>query len=399
MPLFTTLYKRIMMCLDKARYVMRATHNVASGIKSLLPFNAWDSFDSARLKDAESTYLDPEHVNELRENSEITDWEVLSTQEIKDIGKLESIGFVTKKGYAYSAVVGTPFSPESSVPVIGTSAWLTSVMGHNEHTVRNLVRAGNFTIFVGAEGSYRPEEKAQPTGPITLADSAAAVLNFTYHAVHDLPENVQHYVDGEKRIVVGESRGGMVGMGLAALAEDFGQEVIYADLVAPCLPRSMEFSDLRKFKNQILSEPQELAKLASRLTLARIIHYPATLDLNPTSLKHQAAIGFALFSGEAGALAQNTPKDTLMHITVFDNDFASMRDEWEDIFKLYPNVRITPLAGSHMTLADLETLKYVIARNKAIQACLTENEPATPSTVFDAAHLFVPQQRPLPLAS
>lgn len=100
--------------------------------------------------------------------------------------------------------MGIPEQPESDIPVIGTSAWFTSTEGHNEHSVRNLVRAGNYVFFVGAEGSYEPAEKPTPNGPITLADSAAAVLNFSYHA-NDMLLGEGHVLDERKRIVVGES--------------------------------------------------------------------------------------------------------------------------------------------------------------------------------------------------
>lgn len=372
---------------------------LAEKAKNILPLNAWESYGGAEFNPESPEYLNEAHRELLRDNSEIVWWEQLGEVEyIPGVGTLERIGFVTKKGYAYSALIGKPEAPECSVPVIGTSAWTTSTEGHNERTVRNFMRAGNYTFFVGAEGSFEPEERPEPSGPITLADSAAAVLNFSYHAAQELIDQ-GHEVDPVRRAVIGESRGGMVGMGIVALAEDFAQEVVAADFAAPCLPRKMKLKDIGKLMEQIGKEPAEIAKLAGKLTLARLIHYPGTIDLSPYSLKHQFAIGFALFSGEAGALARHIKEDALIHVTVFDNDFASMRSEWEAIFQNYPNVRITPLPGSHLTIADLETLQFAIARNKASQLCLAENEPLTQATVFDAAHLFASQKNPLHYAA
>ncbi len=363
--------------------------------KNLLPLQAWESYQGAPYDPESPDYLNSTHREDLHHNSEITDWELLREPEvIPGIGTLQRIGFVTKRGYAYSALVGRPEMPECQVPVIGTSAWTTSTEGHNEHTVRNFMRAGNYVFFVGAEGSFEPEEKPRPNGPITLADSAAATLNFSYHAAQELIAE-GYAVDPEKRSAIGESRGGMVGMGIAALAEDFCQEIVAADFAAPCLPRRLHLRDAKKFTEQITKEPSELIRLAGKLTLSRLVHYPSTIDLSPYSLKHQFAIGFALFSGEAGALARHIPQETLIHITVFNNDVASMHHEWNEIFQYHPNVRITPLPGSHMTIADLETLQFAIARNKAAQICLNEQEPLTQATVFDAAHLFAPQQKPL----
>lgn len=363
--------------------------------KHLLPLHAWESYQGAPYDPESLQYLNDAHIEALHDNSEITSWRQLGEAEVvQGIGILNRIGFVTKRGYAYSAIIGTPESPECTVPVIGTSAWTTSTEGHNERTVRNFMRAGNYVFFVGAEGSYEPAQKPTPNGPITLADSAAATLNFSYHAAQELIEQ-GYMVDPTRRKVIGESRGGMVGMGEVALAEHFGQEVVMADFAAPCIPRRLRADDVIKLGEQIAKEPSELLRLAGKLTLARLIHYPSTIDPSPYSVKHQVAIGFALFSGEAGALARHIPQDSLIHITTFNNDIASMHDEWCTIFQHHPNVRITPLPGSHMTIADLETLQFTIARNKAAQICLNENEPLNQATVFEAAHFFAPEQKPL----
>ena len=363
-------------------------------VKNKLPFDAWGSFKNPLLENSSTEFLNPVHIEKLKEESAITSWEILETVEVPGIGLLQKVGIVTEQGYAYAGFVGVPEKPESTVPVIGTAAWFTSIEGHNEHSVRNLMRAGNFVFFLGSEGSYEPEELPEPKGPITLAGSASAVLNFSYHYGKELAEE-GHDVDIEERIVVGESRGGMVGMGIIALAEEFAQEIIMADLTAPCLPRAMELSDIKDLSNQIISEPAEIIKLGGKLTLGRLIHYPATLDLSRYSLAHQIAIGFALFSGEAGALARHIPPESLLHITTFEKDFASMKSEWEDIFTSHKNVRITPLPGSHLTLADLETLKFIIGRNKAAQFCIAQCTPLTKQNTFDAAHKLAAVQHPL----
>ena len=366
---------------------MNAIRRVSTKLNSLVPYRGWESLNNPHLKSEGSDYLSSEHIDQLRYNSAIVEWENLGSELIEGVGELRRMGIVTEKGYAYSTLIGIPEHQQSNVPVIGTSAWFTSTEGHNEHTVRNMMRAGNIVMFVGAEGSYEPENKPRPKGPITLADSAAAVLNFSHHLGNELGSE-GHDVDTVQRIVIGESRGAMVAMGLAALADEYNQEIILSDLTAPCLPRPMRLRDIKELALQLGEEPKELFKLFGRLTLARLIHYPGTLDLSIYSLKHQIAIGFALFSGEAGALARKIPIDTLMHITVFNKDFASMEHEWRAIFAGHSNYRITPLSGSHLTLADPETLQFILFRNKAAQISLKLHRKLTQSNVFDAAHSF-----------
>jgi hypothetical protein len=367
--------------------------------KNILPFDAWDSFEGTPHSPDSSKYLDKEHRAQLIEHSQLTEIKEHPHEEyVAGVGLIKRAGYITKNGYAYSALIGIPETQKCDVPVIGTSAWTTSTEGHNEHTVRNFMRQGNFIIFVGAEGSYEPKNSPTPAGPITLADSAASILNYSNHVAQDLVE--QGYdIDPTNRLLIGESRGAMVGMGVIALANDFNQNILASDLAAPCLPRKLQLSDIRNLTEQISKEPIELFKLAGKLTLSRLIHYPSTLDLSPYSLKHQFAIGFALFSGEAGAMARHIPNEALLHITVFNNDIASMHSDWQKIFQNHPNVRITPLPGGHMSIADPETLSYTLARNATSQLCINNNGELNQESVFDAAHSLIPRISKLPRAS
>ena len=375
-------------CLEKAKDAA-----VGSASRLLLPSSAYESYNNPRLENPED-YLNQEHIQQLKDGSEIVDWEIQEDEIIPGIGTIRRIGIVTKNGYGYAGLIGIPENQQSSLPIIGTSAWFTSTEGHNERVMRNFMRAGNYTVFLGSEGSYRPEYNLDPNTPITLSDSAAAVLNFAYHSCRELDDD-DHNIDIIDRLLVGESRGGMVGMGIIALAEEFNQNIIMADLTAPCLPRKMKLADIRNLSSQILSEPKEIIRLGGNLALSRLVHYPETLDLSPTSLKYQLLIGPALFSGEAGELARHIDKEQLLHITVFENDFASMPDVWREIFADFPNVRITPLPGSHLTLADLETLQFIIARNKTANNCINIGSKLTKKAVFDEAHKIAPAQHPI----
>lgn len=361
---------------------------------------AYASYDNPRLKNDEVNYLTPEHRDELRRDSEIVGWDEYADPKIvPGVGTLRRIGIETTQGYTYDTLVGIPEKPECNIPVIGTTAWTTSLRGHNERIVRNLVRAGNYVIYVGAEGSYVTSDPPTPKSPISLANSASAVLNFSYHMVNHETDGLRkagHDIDPELRFVLGESRGGMVAEGLDALAGEFAQDILFSEEVAPCLPERLKsVADLYKLCEQIAKEPREMYRLVGTLTLSRLRHYPYTIDIRADCLRHQAIIGGALFSGEAGALARNHPGGTLKHLTVFDNDFASKKAAWEEIYAGDPQVRITPLPGGHLTIGDLETLRMVLARNKAAQQCANGGIDLTPRNVFDRAHELLPRQYPI----
>src|SRR5690606_24814622 len=188
--------------------------------------------------------------------------------------------------------------PVTDVPIIATSAWVTSTEGHNEHTMRKFMEAGNNVIFVGAEGSWRPDRFVKPVKPITLAGSAGAVLNFA----NVIAGNYKYLMDPVNRTVSGESRGAMVGMGLLALDDLFSQRVLFADPTAPCLPSRIKTGDIALLAAQLSHEPASTARLVAKLTLKRLIRYQSIPDLNPYSIAHHFAIAPALFSGEAGDL-------------------------------------------------------------------------------------------------
>lgn len=374
--------------------------DLSSSLRETTLGRAYASYNNLRLKDGEAEYLTPEHREELRRDSEIVAWEEYADPKVvAGVGTLRRIGIETAQGYTYDTLVGIPERPECNIPVIGTTAWTTSLRGHNERIVRNLVRAGNYVIYVGAEGSYVSSEPPTPKSPISLANSASAVLNFSYHMVNDKEVGLRkagHDIDPKLRFVLGESRGGMVAEGLDTLAEEFVQDILFSEEVAPCLPERLKsIADLYKLCEQIAKEPREMYRLAGTLTLSRLRHYPYTIDIRADCLRHQAIIGGALFSGEAGALARNHPGGTLKHLTVFDNDFASKKAAWEKIYDDDPQVRITPLPGGHLTIGDLQTLRMVLARNKAAQQCVNGGIDLTPRNVFDRAHELLPRQYPI----
>lgn len=335
-----------------------------------------------------------EEVEQAKQRTEIdkTNTEHLGTEQFQN-GYVERYGSVDAAGYGRAGLVGIPRNPITTVPVIATTAWFTSTEGHNLHTGLKFLDAGVPFIIQGAEGSHRPgwRRLRPPSNGINLTDSAAALLGFSHYVAGE-HKNVIHKSERE---VIGESRGGMVAMGVLALAESYDQQVLMADLTAPCFPRPFSLEDIKNFKDQLIAEPKTMVGLAGKMAMRLLVHYPQTLDLHPLSLVHQLAIGPALFSGEAGDLASVIPGDPIIHVTCFDDDFASMPNEWDNILNPDENEnrRITLLKGSHLTIADPETLQYILARNEAYRI-IAQHPSGNPTgtAVFDLAHDIVAKQ-------
>lgn len=302
-------------------------------------------------------------------------------------GIINRYGFTTKSGHSFAAAVGIPKNNQiTTIPTVFTTAWFTSTEGHNEHTLRSLVKEGVPTIMIGAEGSYHKNDCKLPNYHTRLAGSAAAVLNFTGVICHDYPTEI----DEHERSVIGESRGAMTAMGILAMDKSFDQDVRYADITAPCFPRKILPKDILKLSGHIIHEPLSVSRLAGKIGRKRLIHYPSTIDLHPVSISSQLAIGVALFNGDTGEMARLIDKDKIIHITCYNDDFASMPKIWKGIFKNHSGVRITLLDGSHLTIADPQTLDFIIARRKSFQIENNEHRlDMDGQRIFDRAHQLV----------
>ncbi len=335
----------------------------------------------------------PEHVvDELTDGAEITEWREHSAETISGVGQLRRVEIMTRNGFSYAGIIGEPLKPESEVPVVATNAWFTSTEGHNERVVRNFVRAGNPTFFLGAEGSSHSLTRWPVKTPITLSRSAASLLAFTNLATEEYGGAGVRQHD---TLLIGESRGAMVGMGVVALAGAFDRQVLFADLTAPCFPRGPQVRDVLEITNQVAREPLRAAKFIAKLGIKRLVHYPSTIDIHPTAFFGHFKTARAIFSGEAGTLARATPLDSLIHVTTFNDDRAGMEQAWRKIFVDHPNVRITPLPGGHLTIADYQTLQHLIGRNKAAQQALQVGQPMTSENVFNMGNELAGAQRPL----
>jgi len=308
-------------------------------------------------------------------------------------GLIRRVGFVTLAGHAYSAFIGIPNEQSIDVPIVSTSAWFTSTEGFNEHVARELMEQGNTVFFVGSEGSYHGAfDCGGSFSDISLARSAAAVLRFSQEAPGLVDKQIQ--VSEKDRFLNGDSRGAMVAMGMMAFDSYFGQNIVYGDVTAACFPQRFNLlKDKRKLLKFVAQEPVMLAILIAPMPVRKRIELLSTIDLHPASFVHQLAITGAIFSGEAGDLAQHIPTDKVAHVLVYRGDDVSMHVEWDKIFVDHDEVRITGVGGSHLTIADPNTLAFQLARNQAVREQYTQGMQMSVAKVSVRAHEVVDNYR------
>lgn len=307
-------------------------------------------------------------------------------------GTVFTDGIVMDDGFSYATVIGVPHEPVTDLTIGLTSAWWTSSRGHNRRTVEHFMRLGIPTVFVGAEASYRPSNAELPNDVddsehrISLTRSAHNT-NVIFDAVSN--QGLNRVVDTSDMILLGESRGAMVGKGILWLAMLHDRNIVYGDLTAPCFPEKFELHTIKDLLKQAYGERAALATLASTLTLKRLVHYPATIDLHPSSVCANLATFWPLFNGEAGQLGRNVPSDQALHVTTFKDDLVSMPDIWREIYANHPNVRIKPIDGAHLTIAHPKTMEHIERRIFALlrEVDRTGGTDAT-KIDFSRVHLF-----------
>lgn len=336
---------------------------------------------------AERSPEDKFNIEKLKRESTIDTIEPIGKLEELDSGLFQKYGLTLLSGHQYAAFICAPDEQSTDVPTIATTAWGTSLDGHNSIIGKSFMEVGNTVFYVGPEGGYHKGCGGNISN--SLARSAAAVLQFSLLAPELAPKSLQ--IDEIRRFLIGDSRGAMVGMGIKAFDKYFGQDIVFGDLTAACFPRRLNtLVDLPKLLRFVLQEPVAALKLLASIGPEAAFEYPSTLDLiNPFAVAHQLAMAPAIFSGEAGDLARLTPLDSALHMTTYNDDFVSMHNEWLKIFDKYSNVRITPLNGSHLTLADPLTRAFVLARNQAAREQYVPGIDMNSATISERAHAII----------
>jgi hypothetical protein len=289
-------------------------------------------------------------------------------------GTLHNDAAVMKDGTAYAVLRAVPHEPITDIVIGLTPAWWTSTRGHNRHTIEHFMRLGVPGIAIGIEGSYRGAPQETVLQEINgLRQHSLLRSSHHMHRILDAIESKHETlsVHTQDMILLGESRGAMIGKGILGLASEYDRNIPYADLTAPCFPEKFSITKTPNLVKQIAYEPLEFIKMFGSISLRSLIHYPASIDLHPRAIANNIAIGPALFSGDAGLLAGSIPLEQNMHITTFHDDFASMPDAWEDIYEEHQNVRIKRIEGAHLTIAHSRTLEYI---DRRIFALLLEIE-------------------------
>lgn len=152
---------------------------------------------------------------------------------------------------------------------------------------------------------------------------------------------------------IGDSRGAMIKPGHTLYAPMYGNNVLFTDIKAPCVPDKLEPKDLPKVVAWLGMEA--VGAVSVGVSLARdtdLALLLGTFDADPRAF-HAAMFGImpALMSGEAGKLAELAPNDMHGHVVLYGHDILSSAERWNEIYAPKPDMFIKNVPrGSHAHL-------------------------------------------------
>lgn len=266
--------------------------------------------------------------------------ETLATKNlyIKDRLKRRKIGSSVLMGYTMSDGVDRlvhvhtlddQYRSEADMIVTTSTAWTTTVGGYAGRRDNRIAReSGVQTVTIGAEGSVNMRSlDSAALGKISLAKAAQseqAILSDVSERF-DLPR--RHYG-------MGDSRGAMIKPAHALYAPMYGNEMLFADIKAPCVPDKLGLEDLPTVGLWLGIEAIGASAVASSLLVERDLGLLlGTFDTHPRSLRTSIqGIMPALMSGESGRLVERVPNDMQGHVVLYGLDVLSSVKRWHEIY-------------------------------------------------------------------
>lgn len=287
----------------------------------------------------------------------------------RKIGSAILLGYTMNDGVDRLVSVRTlDDSYRSDADMIATTstALTTTVGGYAGRRDDRIAReVGLQTVTIGAEGSTNERLlSSAELGTITLAKTAQSeqAILADVSQRFDLP--TKHYG-------MGDSRGAMIKPAHSLYASDYGNEVVFTDIKAPCIPDRLTYDDVPKVALwagvEVIGGIAVAASLFAERDLGLLL---GTFDPHPRAMSAVArGIIPALASGEAGRLTEMTPDDIRGHVVLYGLDILSSVHRWHEIYShKFDMVLKNVPRGSHAHL--LSRISLQIDRIKRAEASL-----------------------------
>ena len=269
----------------------------------------------------------------------------------RKIGSSVLLGYRTTDGMDRLVSVHTlddGYRSDADMLATTSTAWTTTVAGYTGRRDRRInLEAGIQTVTIGAEGSTNESFlDSDILANISLAKTAQSEQAILAHVSKKFDLPTHHYA-------LGDSRGAMIKPGHAMYAPRYGNDIIFTDIKAPCVPEKLGHEDLPKVAMWLAMEALGATGVGISLAKDRDLGLLlGTFDAHPRALLTAfGGIMPALMSGEAGRLAEFAPNDMHGHVVLYGHDILSSADRWNEIYAAKPDMTMKNVPrGSHAHL-------------------------------------------------
>jgi len=263
-----------------------------------------------------------------------------------------------------------PNRPKFDRVLLNTPPWFIGLDGYSELLGEYAVQK-NMTLIEISDEVGSIIKAIQNIGHVSLAREAAKQLVLHEHLASE------GYFSPDEAIGVGYSRGLEIMVAAAALAHQFKKKVVYGEGMDAGPANKIDICDvdLCALPKNVYTEGRELVKGIAASPLSQLVRLRHSVPISLQAVIQDIATGLALASDEAGELAREVPKDSLMNLVFFNNCSFNQLVEWRHIFANHPFVNIQVKNGAHLTGSNPVWPRRAIGHVALVQAELKSIPP------------------------
>lgn len=284
-------------------------------------------------------------------NTKVESWQFREERIYKGIGKTTVEEWLMNDGIRYDVMLGEPEHQRTDVPVVRDTSWGTQVRGFNRRVTAELMQLGYPVVIKGPERGR----------PIPLSQSA--------HNTHEIlnVSGERGFHDPNSAAVEGYSRGAMIGFGTVAYGPIHRRDIVFANWTDPCIYKRPEMTagellqrviNMKKLPVEAGSAVLEIGRLL--LNPRKAAEFRETVDLSLEGLEQLINTGRAVFSGEAGFLAERMPADTHGTVGFFMSSLGNDEAEYRKVLGRYEKINIKPVHGGHISGIGNRILRHIV---------------------------------------
>lgn len=304
-----------------------------------------------------------------------------TTDQVRHVGTVATHNIVMSDASAYDFRVFEPHNPVTDIPVSFTPAWFTSIdFGHNYDAAKLLLARGIPSIVVSQQRvGYKD----------LLHLNGITQIPRDIHVQHQILDLVhtETGTETDQVIMMGFSRGSMVGFGVHALAASYDRTIPYFDYRDPCLAHVLTDGerDPRTIAAYVIKEGvHSIKNVASEVRPRQLLKVIRTMIAD---LPSNVAAGYSIFSVAAGEFAKHLPPDAIGHVSFYEDSELNHRAEWHDILEAYPHVSDDDENGMHLDGMHPDQWIPAVGRVSLASSMLANSEDLRTMTWTTSPHL------------